>query len=1040
MPPATHSKRSIHPSPEVMNTWGARQIMVSLRWPTFAEMLRRQRRAAGLTQEQLAERAGLSPRAVAALERGVSRAPRAQTLRLLAEALGLSVAERAAFEAAARGQPPLVSTPGPRRSSSPHRPEASPLVGRALEITRIEQLLAGEGPPLLLVAGEPGIGKTRLVREAATRATERGWSVLAGGCARRGSEQPYAPLLDALAGWLRQRSAAQVRAELEGCAWLVRLLPELAESALVPAPTWSLPPEQERRLMFAAAGRFLANIAGPAGTLLLLDDLQWAGADALDLLASLIHTDLERPLRVLGTYRGTEVQPPHPLAALLADLARAGLVARTELGPLAPPEADHLLRLLLEAGASEEEAVADRALRERMLARAGGVPYFLVSCAQALRAGALDAADTPDADAVPWDVAQTIHQRVAALPPAAQELLAAAAAVGRVVPGALLVAVVDHPEDDVLMALEAACQARLLTELTEEGDDVYQFAHDLIREVVAAGLSSRRRKVLHRRVAQALERQPGELAIDQLAYHYTQAGVEDKAILYLERAGDRALALHANAEAEAHYRTLIERLETLGRGLEAAKVREKHGAALMMLARYDAALKTLERAAETQRTAGDQEDYGRIVAQIGRAHAQRGTSEAGLQRLEPLLASARAAFSPHAQAALYTAMGQLLFSAARYGEQLAATDRAIELLGATHDDRMLAEAERGQALALLNLGRTEEASQRLEHARLVSEAAGDLANVCGCLSALAHIYAIKADFAQSRRYAEHGLALAEQLGDPVEVASMVYLRGGIVYEVGEWDQAREDFERAITRIRQFDTSFRSPGPALALGALCLCEGRWGDASTYFAEAMALVGDTPSHEVLRVAQWSQAERDLVQGHPELACARLEPLLDRPGQQEIDVTTLLPLLAWAYLDLGDEERAEALVTATMARAAAADMQRTRTNGLRVQALLRTRQGRWDEAQTVLDAALVGYRAMPSPYGEAKALYVYGQLHAAQGEPERARERYAAALAILNRLGERLYAEHVERALAQVAHPASAPRRAPLPAHTRAKRWQA
>jgi predicted ATPase len=108
-----------------------------------------------------------------------------------------------------------------------------------------------------------------------------------------------------------------LRHDLQGCAWLGRLLPELAEQALTPAPGWKLPREQEQRLLFASVGRYLANVAGPSGTLVILDDLQWAGGDALDLLESLVRVSADNsqeesetpdaPLRILGAYRDTEI-------------------------------------------------------------------------------------------------------------------------------------------------------------------------------------------------------------------------------------------------------------------------------------------------------------------------------------------------------------------------------------------------------------------------------------------------------------------------------------------------------------------------------------------------------------------------------------------------------------------------------------------------------------------------------------------------------------------------------------------------------------
>jgi transcriptional regulator with XRE-family HTH domain len=138
----------------------------------------------------LAEQAGVSVRRIGDLERGVQQAPRRDTLALLAEALGLSPQEHAALEDRLRAPAP----------TAPIHPEATmpPLVGRQRELALLERHLGGHGPPLLFLAGEPGIGKTRLLHAAIPRAVAQGWRVLEGGCQRRGGQKPYAPLLEAV--------------------------------------------------------------------------------------------------------------------------------------------------------------------------------------------------------------------------------------------------------------------------------------------------------------------------------------------------------------------------------------------------------------------------------------------------------------------------------------------------------------------------------------------------------------------------------------------------------------------------------------------------------------------------------------------------------------------------------------------------------------------------------------------------------------------------------------------------------------------------
>ncbi len=312
---------------------------------SFGTLLRRYRIAAGSTQEELAERAGVSVRRIGDLERGVQQTPHKTTVALLAEALGLAASERAAFEAAARRHAERAGMLAPALPR-PTSMAAPPFVGRTQELALLEGHLGGEGMPVLLLAGEPGIGKSRLLLEAAQRAPGQGWTVLAGGCQRRGGQEPYAPLLEALKGHMQSLSPAALATALRECSWLVRLLPELAGGPIAPLPTWTVPPEQERRLMFEAVARFLGRLAGPAGTLLVLDDLQWAGSDALDLLSVLVRS-LSRgsagTLRVLGAYRDTEVRPQDALSVALTDLAHADLAAQMAIGPLSPADVHCLL-------------------------------------------------------------------------------------------------------------------------------------------------------------------------------------------------------------------------------------------------------------------------------------------------------------------------------------------------------------------------------------------------------------------------------------------------------------------------------------------------------------------------------------------------------------------------------------------------------------------------------------------------------------------------------------------------------------------------
>jgi len=160
----------------------------------------------------------------------------------------------------------------------------------------------------------------------------------------------------------------------------------------------------------------------------------------------------------------------------------------------------------------------------------------------------------------------------------------------------------------------------------------------------------------------------------------------------------------------------------------------------------------------------------------------------------------------------------------------------------------------------------------------------------------------------------------------------------------------------------------------------------------------------------------AERDLLEGNPGAARARLESLLDRPGMREIHATMLMPLLAWAYLDLDEGALAEEMAAQSIARATDETYQLALGDALRIQALVATRHGRYAEAESAVEGALALAEAMPYPYAKAKALYVRAQLHVSCGELGPGREQLHEALVIVARLGERLYAEKIEHVLTE------------------------
>ena len=535
----------------------------------------------------------------------------------------------------------------------------------------LERHLAGAGPSLLMVAGEPGIGKSRLLRAAIPRAVGAGMRVLEGGCQQRGGQEPYAPFLSTFQRHLQSQRPGQLREELRGCAWLVRLLPELAGGAIEPLPAATVPPEHERRLVFAAVARFLTNVGGPAGTLLVLDDLQWAGADALDLLAALAHAVTDIPLRIIGVYRDTEVPPEAPLAAMLAELINARLATRRLLSSLSLQEATQLLDELLSGKSTSPD------LRTRVLQRAGGVPFFLVSCAEGLRQNT----EAGSPNAVPWNLVQSVRQRVTRLPEPARRVLGIAAVIGRTARYGLLQAVAARPAEEVLDALDAACHAGLLV---AEDTATYRFTHDVIREVVEGDLGAARCMLLHRAIAVGLQEQAGPPPIEELAYHFARSDQPEQALPYLERAAERARLAAAHQDAVTVLAEAIALATRVGRDDLLGDLHTRRGTALFHLTRWAEALEEMN-AALAHLPANRRELRAEILIELAKASYWAFSGAASIRRyadeaLSLAEASGREDLAIAALSALVmadTADGQLHAGIARFS-------RAVTRAGGRH--------------------------------------------------------------------------------------------------------------------------------------------------------------------------------------------------------------------------------------------------------------------------------------------------------------------------------------------------------------------
>jgi DNA-binding NarL/FixJ family response regulator len=444
-----------------------------------------------------------------------------------------------------------------------------PFVGRERELDELLGHLGsaqgGQGGVVLL-AGEPGIGKTRLLLELANRARAQGGIVLFGRAYESDGVPPYLPFTEALRDYVRACPLDQLKSQLgDGgpeVALLVRdvrvHLPDLPESQ-------SLGANEDRYRLFEAVSDFLLNIArcGALGVLLCLDDLHWADKPTLLLLQHLVRKLLPAPILIVGTYRTVEVDRTHPLFDMLAELSREHRYWRLVLASFTPEEAGTYITEI--AGAAAAPSVVKAIYRETE-----GNPFFVGEVVRQLLSEGRDLA-SPSGAVEEWHVPegarQVIGKRLLRLSTDANQLLQTGAVLGEgfgldalgAISGVGGAAPVDGSLAD---ALDEALRSGLLR---EEGQG-YHFSHALVRQTVYGELNLLRRQQLHLQAAEGIERIHArnlEPHLAELAYHFSQAGaaVADKAVSYAARAGKRAQSVFAYEEAARFYEMALEALD-----------------------------------------------------------------------------------------------------------------------------------------------------------------------------------------------------------------------------------------------------------------------------------------------------------------------------------------------------------------------------------------------------------------------------------------------------------------------------------------------
>ena len=568
---------------------------------------------------------------------------------------------------------------------------------------------------VVLVAGEAGMGKSRLISEIAGYAERHGMTVAVGECLPLGEgELPYAPVVSALRSLASQVDDPELQAMLSpGREELAGLMPHdshTRDRVVDPAAGTGSPLR-----LFEHLAALLISAARVRALVLVAEDFHWADRSTRDFLSFLVRAARREPIALMISYRSDELQRHHPFRPFVLELERSDRATKVELGPFTSAELREQVTAILDQSPPPS-------LVDRLLERSEGNPFFAEELLASSRVTNMP---------LPTSLHDILLARVEAQPSAVRELLRIAAVAGRTVDHALLAAASDLSEADLNAALRDAVGAYLLT--SEPSIAGYSFRHALVREAIYSDFLAGERRSLHVRLARAISEQSGSLGAKsvvaaELAHHWYAAGELAAALPASVSAGAAAEDLCASSEAWLHYERALEIWDAVDPGPEDLPFER---------------LEVLRRAADAALRIGEEDRAIALAREL-------------IERIDELDQPVQAALA-------YERLGRYLWTSGHDQDALPAYRRAVELLRETpaSEERALVLAAEGQVLMLCN--RPEESSARCAEALALARTVGAEAVEAHVLNTTCGNLTTVGDLDRAVTAARQALAIARRL-------------------------------------------------------------------------------------------------------------------------------------------------------------------------------------------------------------------------------------------------------------------------------------
>ncbi|MDO8483532.1 MAG: AAA family ATPase [Candidatus Limnocylindrales bacterium] len=688
-----------------------------------------------------------------------------------------------------------------RRLSSPV------FVGRSKELSTLLST-ADEGASgqasLVLVGGEAGVGKSRLVAEAAGRLRDRGWLVLEGGSVALGDDgMPFGPIVEALRALVRDVDSERISAAAgPSLPELARLVPELSDAA-GEAPLPATQAAWQQIQIFEGVLRLLGRLGETSPVLLAIEDLHWSDRSTRDLLAFLARNARDERLLIIATFRTDELHRRHPLTTWLAEAQRQPRVERIDLRRFVRDELVELLTAILGAPPAAT-------LVESIARRSDGNAFFaeeLVAAVDETGQGR---------ERLPETLHDVLLVHLSATSEIAARLVEVAAVAGRQVEHNILASVCGLSEVEMGAALHEAVDAQLLVVDLDDVVERYQFRHALVQEAAYDGLLPSERRGLHAAYAHAIEARPaggGAAAASrlvELAHHWTAAHDSTRALSAAIEAGDASRAVYAYAEAARQYERAIELWDVvpvtdrptdrdLGDLFDAAS------AAATLVGDASRAVNLARRAIELVDSAagsdGDRERRAGARERFGFASWLAGDTATSIRLLEEAVELLEGTPPSTGQARVLAGLAANLMLAGRSGESVRFAERAIESARTIGDQGIESRAMNILGVDRATLGNIAGGIDLLRRSLAIASPADDPTAIPRAHANLGSVLEMGGFVEEALEVSLAGAESIRRYGSELGFRTFLEVNAaGMLIELGRYPEAAELLERNVTRV------------------------------------------------------------------------------------------------------------------------------------------------------------------------------------------------------------------------------------------------